>query len=242
MPLLEADGIGKAFRARRVLTAASLRAYPGSITALCGRNGSGKSTLLAIAAGWVHADTGTIHFAGESWLRPRLPTLAERGLFFLPDRAILAPGIALGRQLTVVERRFGSSRGTAAVAAALGLSECLHLVPPRLSGGETRRAEIALACVRRPRCLLADEPYRGISPLDAEAISESLRSLARDGCAIVVTGHEVAAVLDIADVVAWCADGATVEYPSVASAQADWRFQRDYLGAHQRDLPHADST
>jgi ABC-type multidrug transport system ATPase subunit len=242
MALLEADAIGKAYGSRRILTAASLRAYPGSITALCGRNGSGKSTLLAIAAGWRHADTGMVHFDGRTWLRPRLPALAEHGLFLLPDRAILVPELPLGRQLGAVERRFGTAGSTPAVAAALGLSGCLELLPPRLSGGETRRAELALACVRRPRCLLADEPFRGLSPLDAEAIAAALRGLAREGCAIVVTGHEITILLELADVVTWCAEGTTMEFPSAQAARDDWRFQRDYLGAVPDDRSSAGSA
>ena len=115
----------------------------------------------------------------------------------------------------------------------------LDLVPPRLSGGETRRAEIVLACVRRPRCLLADEPFRGISPLDAEAIAAALRNLAARGCAIVISGHEIHALLDLADVVAWCSEGTTVEFPSAAAARADWRFQRDYLGSLEQHAPPA---
>ena len=116
------------------------------------------------------------------------------------------------------------------MAETLGISSSLDLTPPRLSGGETRRAEIALACVRRPRCLLADEPYRGTSPLDAEAITRALRRLAADGCAIVITGHEIGMLFDAADTVAWCASGTTCEFPSVAAAREDWRFQREYLG------------
>jgi ABC-type multidrug transport system ATPase subunit len=230
MPFLEADTIGKAYRGTPVLTTASLRAYRGAITALCGRNGAGKSTLLAIAAGWRQADTGVVRLDGVTWLRPSLPMLAELGVFYLPDRAILSPGIPVGRQLAAVRRRFRSEADIDAVAETLGISSCLDLTPPRLSGGETRRAEIALACVRRPRCLLADEPYRGTSPLDAEAITRALRRLAADGSAIVITGHEVGMLFDAADTVAWCAGGTTREFPSAAAAREDWRFQRDYLG------------
>ena len=242
MALLEADSIGKRYGIRRVLTAASLRAYPGTITALCGRNGSGKSTLLAIAAGWRRADTGSVHFDGETRLQPRLPALAQRGLFYLPDRAILSPGIELGKQLGAVERRFGAAGAAGRVADSLGLSGQLDLTPPRLSGGETRRAEIALACTRGPRCLLADEPFRGISPLDAEAIAKVLRDLAAGGCAIVISGHEIHTLFDIADVVTWCSDGTTVEFPSAAAARADWRFQRDYLGSLEQQAPPAASA
>lgn len=230
MALLEADSIGKAYGHRHVLTAASLRAYPGRIMALCGRNGSGKSTLLAIAAGWRRADTGIVRFDGTTWLRPRLRILASLGVFYLPDRAILAPGIPLGAQLEAMSRRFGIREGVEAAAEALGVSAHLDSLPPRMSGGETRRAEIALACVRRPRCLLADEPYRGISPLDAEAITRAFRGLASEGCALVITGHETEMLLDAADAVTWCRDGTTSEYPSVGAAREDWRFQQDYLG------------
>ena len=242
MTLLEADAIGKRYGSRRVLAAASLRAYPGAITVLCGRNGSGKSTLLAIAAGWRRADTGSVHFDGETHLHPRLPALARRGLFYLPDRAILSPGIAVGKQLGAVERRFGRAGTAASVAASLGLSAQLDLLPPRLSGGETRRVEIALACIRGPRCLLADEPFRGLSPLDAEAIATALRDLAARGCAIVTTGHEIHTLLDLADAVTWCSDGTTVEFPSAAAALADWRFQRDYLGVLEQHVPPAASA
>jgi ABC-type multidrug transport system ATPase subunit len=230
MALLEADTIGKSYGTRRVLAGASLRAASGSITALCGRNGTGKSTLLAIAAGWRRADTGAVRFDGRNWFKPSLAALAVLGVFYLPDRAILSPGIPLGRQLDVVGRRFGSTAGVGAVAESLGISGLLDRLPPRLSGGEARRAEIALACIRQPRCLLADEPYRGISPLDAEAITCALRSLSAAGCAIVVTGHEIEMLFDAADAVVWCDAGTTRQYPSTAAAREDWRFQRDFLG------------
>ena len=119
MPFLEADTIGKAYRGTPVLTTASLRAYRGAITALCGRNGAGKSTLLAIAAGWRQADTGVVRLDGVTWLRPSLPMLAELGVFYLPDRAILSPGIPVGRQLAAVRRRFRSEADIDAVAETL---------------------------------------------------------------------------------------------------------------------------
>ena len=234
MPLLEADSIGKSYGSRRVLASASLRASAGSVTALVGANGAGKSTLLAVAAGWRRADTGIVRFDGVSYLSARLATLAGCGMFYLPDRAILSPGITLRRQLDAIRRRFGSAASAEAVAGDLGLSECLDALPPRLSGGERRRAELALAVIRRPKCLLADEPYRGISPLDAETITAVFRRLAAGGCAVVASGHEVGVLFESADRVVWCADGTTAEYASPALAQADWRFQQGYLGPETR--------
>ena len=230
MALLEADCIGKAFGSRRVLTSASLRAPAGSVTALIGRNGTGKTTLLSVAAGWRSADTGIVRFDGVSHLRPHLASLSTQGLFYLPDREILSPGITLRRQLEAVGRRFGSLGSIDAVAAELGISGCLDALPPRFSGGETRRSELAVACVRRPRCLLADEPYRGISPLDAERLTQVFRGLAATGCAVVLSGHEIETLFSAADRVVWCTDGTTCEYASPSAAREDWRFQQGYLG------------
>lgn len=161
-PVFSADSIGKSFGSRTILKAASVWARGGRITALFGRNGSGKSTLLKIAAGLLRADHGVVHFDGRSYLRPRLPTLAARGLFFLPDRDLLSRRLTLREQIRAVEWRFGQSR-TAEILERLAIRDLVDRTPLELSGGERRRAEIATAWIRAPRCLLADEPFAGIN-------------------------------------------------------------------------------
>jgi ABC-type multidrug transport system ATPase subunit len=59
-----------------------------------------------------------------------------------------------------------------------------------MSAGEQRRATIGLAMLRHPAVLLADEPLRGIDPVDSERILQAMRELAQQGSAVVVTGHE----------------------------------------------------
>jgi len=61
-----------------------------------------------------------------------------------------------------------------------------------------------LAIARRPIVLVADEPYRGIAPADHEDLTNLFRSLAADGCAVVVSGHEVPSLFAAADHVTWC--------------------------------------
>jgi ABC-type multidrug transport system ATPase subunit len=229
-PLLEADGIAKSFGERRVLTSAALRAEAGAVTGLLGRNGAGKSTLLKVVAGWIAPDAGRIRLGDAMHFRPTPAALAECGLFYLPDRALFSPAIPVLAQLEAVGRRFGTAHLIGEAAERLGVAERIHLRPVRLSGGEERRAEVAAALVRRPRCLLADEPYRGISPLDAERLTAAFRALAAGGCAVVVTGHEVRTLLDLVDRVVWCTSGTTHHYPSPAAALDDWQFQRGYLG------------
>ncbi len=228
-PILVADCVAKCFGERRVLSSASLRAEPGQVRVLFGRNGCGKSTLLRIASGLTQPDSGTVHFDGVPLERARLSVLAPAGLFFLPDHDLLSPRFTVRTHLDIVARRFAN--GTTDDAAALvGLTERLDQYPHQLSGGETRRAELAVALVRGPRCLLADEPFRGVAPLDAEILTGVFRELAQRGCAVVFTGHEVHTLLAAADHVTWCTDGTTYELGPPAAAREHARFRDLYLG------------
>ena len=229
-PLLEIDSVGKRFGARQVLKAASVWAERGRITALFGRNGCGKTTLLRIGVGLLRADHGVVHYDGRALMRPRLHALAGRGLFFLPDRALLPLRYPLGALFRAIEWRFGRGRSAEAVER-LGLGPLLDRRPAQLSGGERRKAEIALAWARQPRCLVADEPFGGIEPGDAAGVVEALRSLARDGCALVLTGHEVEQILELADDVVWMTAGTTHGLGTPAQARVQAQFRREYLGA-----------
>lgn len=229
-PVLLADTIGKAFGGRDVLRSACLRADAGRTVALVGRNGAGKSTLLKIAAGWVAADRGVVRFLGEASERPRTHDLAARGLFlFSSDIPFFSTAFTLRQHLEAVGRRFGRGDYTAAVEE-LGIAHALDRRPQTFSGGERRRAEVAVALHRAPACLLADEPFRGIDPKDRETIVAALRRLAGEGTAVVLTGQETDVVLDAADEVVWCESGTTTHLGAPAAARANWRFGREFLG------------
>jgi ABC-type multidrug transport system ATPase subunit len=228
-PILVAECIGKRFGGRAVLTAATLRVEAGCVTAVVGRNGVGKSTLLKIAAGWMRPDHGSVRFLGRLHLPARLHCLAEEGLFYLPDRDLLSPGFSVREHLESVARRW--SRGDMQEAVeSTGIVPHLEHRAASLSAGERRRAELALALLRGPSCLLADEPYRGLAPRDIEALSATMRRLAAGGCGVVVTGHDVPTLWGVADRVVWCTDGTTYDLGTPTAAMDDWRFRRGYLG------------
>lgn len=230
--VLRADWIGRSFRGRRVLTTATLHVHAGEIVALLGRNGTGKSTLLRICAGVLRADHGVLHFAGDVVRRPRLHYLARRGLFLLPERGLLARGRSLDAQIAQCARRWNvADVGGALNRLELQDDELLQREVVSLSSGERRRAEFALAYMRRPVCLLGDEPFQGIAPNDVERISDVMRELAAAGCAIVVTGHEVPPLLAVADRIVWLTAGTTHDLGSPEHAVEHHSFRADYLSA-----------
>lgn len=229
-PLLTADSIAKSYRGRRILTSATLRAEAGQLRVLFGRNGIGKSTLLKVAAGRITPDGGSVQFSGRTYLSVHHAELAALGLFYLPDHDLLSRAYTVRVQLEMLRRQFQGGDVEAA-AERVGVGAQLDKRPNRLSGGELRRAELAAVLVRQPRCLLADEPYRGVSPKDATDMTAVLRSLAASGTAVVITGHEVPTLLAAADHISWCTNGTTYELgaPSVAVTQE--AFRREYLGS-----------
>jgi ABC-type multidrug transport system ATPase subunit len=225
--VLRAESIGKRFGQRQVLKTATVWAKPGRITALVGRNGCGKSTLLQTIAGVRAFDSGALHFRGRFYPRPRLHVLARAGLFYVPERGLLSPMMTVRRQLALLKAATDVQRGA---LAALDLEAFLDRYPRQLSGGERRRADLLIAALRAPHCLLADEPFQGIAPLDIERLSAVLRNLANAGTAVLITGHEVGALFDLADDVVWLTSGSTWHLGPPATARVHEQFRREYLG------------
>jgi ABC-type multidrug transport system ATPase subunit len=226
---LAAESVGKSFGTRQVLNSASLWVYPGSVTALVGRNGQGKSTLFKIAAGLMRPDYGIIRMEEERFVRARQPDMARRGVFFLPERSLLCRSFTLRDHLRATEYHFGSDNIDRAVQL-LRIGDFLDRLPHMLSGGERRRAELAMAVARGPSCLLADEPFLGVEPKDSELLTELFRNLSRDGCAVAITGHEVQALFETADDVLWMTGGTTHPLGTPAEARKHDQFVREYLG------------
>ncbi len=226
---LAAESVGKSFGTRQVLNSASLWVYPGSVTALVGRNGQGKSTLFKIAAGLMRPDYGIIRMEEERFVRARQPDMARRGVFFLPERSLLCRSFTLRDHLRATEYHFGSDNIDRAVQL-LRIGDFLDRLPHMLSGGERRRAELAMAVARGPSCLLADEPFLGVEPKDSELLTDLFRNLARDGCAVAITGHEVQALFETADDVLWMTGGTTHPLGTPAEARKHDQFVREYLG------------
>jgi ABC-type multidrug transport system ATPase subunit len=227
--VLVADCVSKRYGDRWVLHSASLRATRGELRALLGRNGTGKSTLLKIAAGILRPDAGTVRFNGVARDRPTLASLARDGFCFVPDHDLLSSAFTIREQFAFAAPDDASRINS--VAQRLNLTSLINARPFELSSGERRRAEIGFALLRQPVCLFADEPLRNLAPIDAEALLQVFVETARAGCAVVITGHEVPALLAAADHITWCTAGTTYEMGPPFIARTDDRFMRDYLGS-----------
>jgi ABC-type lipopolysaccharide export system ATPase subunit len=227
--VFSADSIGVSFAGHQVLKSASIWATPGRIAALLGRNGSGKTTLFKAALGLVRRDFGTVRFGEKAFLSPTLRELAGLGLFYLPDMGLLSRRRTLGWHLSVLKTQFpGMFREN--LPADLEVESLKAKTVWEMSGGEVRRAELALAWSRRPTCLLADEPLAGLAPKDQEVVAEVIRAMAEGGCGVVVTGHDVRPLMDLAQEIVWMVAGTTHGIGTPEEARVHEQFRREYLG------------
>jgi ABC-type multidrug transport system ATPase subunit len=228
-PLFVADSFGKTFGRMEVLKGATAWATPGTVSVLFGRNGSGKTTLIKAALGLIRAEYGLVKYDGEAYLRPKLHRLARLGLMYLPDRGLLCRRRTLRWHHRLLSMQMDRGADPEALKTMM-VESLLDLTEEKMSGGEKRRADLSLVLARRPRCLVADEPFAGIAPSDREMVSAGIRGLADEGCAVLVTGHDVDDLMELSDDVVWVVGGTTHWLGSPESAKDHFQFKQEYLG------------
>ncbi|MFC1401681.1 MULTISPECIES: ATP-binding cassette domain-containing protein [Streptacidiphilus] len=187
-----ARGVGVVARGGgEILRGISLAVEPGRLLALAGSSGAGKTTLLEVLAGVRAPDRGTV-------LRADVPagdSQAELG--FVPQDDIIHRDLPLARTLAYAARlRLPAGTGSAEVQSAvdrvldaLGLTGRAGVRVGLLSGGERKRASIAVELLTRPAVLFLDEPTSGLDPATGAELITLLRDLSRRGTAVVLTTH-----------------------------------------------------
>ena len=204
----------------RAVRGADLDVGPGELLALLGTNGAGKSTLLDALLGLRRPDAGTVRVLGLDPYRSRRRLAADVGA--VPQDGGCAPDLTVAETVRLWLRLH---RRPAAHAEALltevRLEHRAGLRVRRLSGGERRRLDLAVALSGDPRLLLLDEPTSGLDPQARSHTWAVLRQRLRHGVSIVLTTHHLQEAETLADRVAVLhGGGVTVADPRVPGSVA----------------------
>jgi simple sugar transport system ATP-binding protein len=207
-PLLELAAVSRRFGDFVAVDGAGVVIGPGAIHAVVGENGAGKSTLLKMAAGVIPPSAGEVRVDGRP-LAPATPAEAiRRGVgmvhqhFMLVGAFRAVENVILGGEPTL---SFGRIDGATAEARAreimdrAGLTVPLDAITSTLTVGERQRLEILRVLYRGARALLLDEPTAVLSPIEAEELYGTLRTLADGGASIAVVTHRLDEVSRFAD-------------------------------------------
>lgn len=204
MPLLEVRELVKSYSGRRVVDRVSFDVEAGEIVGLLGRNGAGKTTSFRMAMGMITPEGGSVRFSGRDVSFLPMYLHAQAGMGYLSQEP------SVFQRLTVEENLLAilETRRLARDARQRRCNELLHkfgLEHKRgeqartCSGGERRRLEIARALVTEPRLMLLDEPFAAVDPHTVEELQAEVRTLAKQGIAMLVTDHNVQQTLRICD-------------------------------------------
>jgi putative ABC transport system ATP-binding protein len=214
--VLEAAGLHRFFRRGGEEVAAlrdvSLTLRPGEMVAVMGPSGSGKSTLLNLLAGLDDPDGGAVAVAGEPLSHRPPPAQARvrgRLIGILTQTSGLVEHLDVRGNLRLAASfrpRTPSPADLDGLLDAVRLGDHRSARPSTLSGGETARANLAVALAGGPRLLLADEPTAEVSAAEETMLLRLLRALLPpDGATLLVTHSP--AVADAADRVLHLVDG-----------------------------------
>lgn len=190
----------------------SLGASPGTLTAVIGPSGAGKSTFARLVAGYTHPTNGTVAFEGHNVhaeyasLRSRIGMVPQDDVVHGQLTVEQALGYAAELRLPPDTTKDDREQVVARVLEELEMTQHLHTRVDKLSGGQRKRASVALELLTGPSLLILDEPTSGLDPALDRQVMTMLRQLADAGRVVLVVTHSLT-YLDVCDQVLLLAPG-----------------------------------
>jgi branched-chain amino acid transport system ATP-binding protein len=247
-PLLHIENLSKRFGGIVASDGIALSVNAGELHAIIGPNGAGKTTLISQLAGELSPDEGRIRFAGQDitglpqWRRSLLGlarsyqiTSVFHDLTVL-DNVALAVQAHAGHSFQFWKNSRKDERLREPARAALsqvGLVGREDSIVSRMSHGEHRQLEIAMALATRPQMLLLDEPMAGMAPDESARLVKLLKVL-KNTYTILLIEHDMEAVFALADRISVLVYGRVIASGLPEDIRKDADVRRAYLGDGKR--------
>ena len=204
------------------LDSLDLQLHGGQVLGLLGANGAGKSTAVGLLLGLLAPDAGEVSVMGQS--PQALDVRRQCGVMLqsagIPER------LKVRELLELTRSYYPNPRSVADCVALAGLEGLLERRYGRLSGGQQRRVQFALAICGRPRLLFLDEPTTGLDIEARQKLWQAIHELVAEGSAVLLTTHYLEEAEALSDRVAVIDRGRLVAEGSVAEIRAHVSHRR----------------
>jgi len=244
MSALTVSTLSKSFGGLRVTTDVNLNVEPGERRLIIGPNGAGKTTLFNLITGEIAPDAGSVTLFGRDITRMPSRNRAHLGMARTYQIITLFARDTIERNVTLallglsplrwnpffaLDRQRHLSAQAREALKRVGLDHIAARPLSQTSYGERRRVEIAMALAQKPRVLLLDEPFAGLSIDERQDVRELLAAIPRD-VTIVMIEHDMDTALDLADRITLLHFGQVIVEGSRTEVVADPRTREVYLG------------
>lgn len=211
VPLAALRGVRKRYGATLALDGLDLDVHEGELLSVLGPNGAGKSTAIALLLGLQRPDHGTASLFEHS-----PPSVAQRRCIGVMMQEVVLSGDLRAREhIDLVSSYYPQPLALDEVLALTGTAPLADKLYGKLSGGQKRQVQFAMAICGQPRLLFLDEPTVGLDVQARATMWDTIRSLIEQGCSIVLTTHYLEEAEALADRIAVIAKGRLIASGSV---------------------------
>jgi ABC-type multidrug transport system ATPase subunit len=215
-PVAELASVTKRYGTAVALDGVDLAVRSGELLAVLGPNGAGKSTAIGLWLGTLQPDAGTVTVLGGS----PLEVASRLGVGVMMQEVTLAPTLTAREHVTLAASCYRDPLPVDEVLERTATAELAKRRYGKLSAGQKRQVQLAIAICGRPRLLFLDEPSVGLDVRAREAMWRTIRRLRDDGCSIVLTTHYLEEAEALADRVTVLARGRVIAAGSVDEMRA----------------------
>jgi ABC-2 type transport system ATP-binding protein len=216
---MSVNSLGVHFGSVAAVRDVSLHVDEGEIVVILGPNGAGKTTTTETLLGFRRPTSGSVTILGVDPYAQRDVVTTNVGAL-LQRGGVWAP-MTPREVLELSASYYPTARSPRELEERLGLTSVATTPWRRLSGGEQQRTLLALALLGSPTALVLDEPTSAVDPEGHQVIRRLLNELRSEGCAILVTTHQLADAEEIADRVVIMKNGSVVAEGTLASLQGE---------------------
>jgi branched-chain amino acid transport system ATP-binding protein len=251
-PLLRVEKLVRRFGGITATDNVSLDVAKGELHAIIGPNGAGKTTLISQLTGQLLPHSGSIWLAGRDITRVPAYRRSALGLARSFQITSLLPDFtALDNVAMAAQAHDGHSfyfwgnarkeqhlrRAAQSALDRVGLGHRADITVSRLSHGEQRELELAVALATRPQLLLLDEPMAGLGATESARMVQLLQELRRE-VTIVLVEHDMEAVFALADRISVLVYGRVIASDVPAAIRRNDEVKRAYLGDQHAVVRH----
>jgi branched-chain amino acid transport system ATP-binding protein len=240
---LEVRSLSVSFGGIRAVDHVSMKAARNRITTIIGPNGAGKSTLFNLISGSLRPRSGEVLIDGCDYTGATPAALHAAGvarsfqITNLMSELPVMENLRLAAQTLEKPHKLWLPISASRIAGArarellerFGLEEKAQLPVAKLSHGDQRRLEVAVALAGNPGILLLDEPTQGMSHGETQDTAALIRSLAAEATVLLIE-HDIGLVMSLSDLVVVMHQGQKIAEGSPREVRENPLVQRAYFG------------